>query len=136
MSLPSETQIRAAKPGPKEYLLNDGDNLYLRVRVSGKAWAYRYTKGGKAVKPGMGPYSEVTLAQHAPRPTKPTANVPMVLIPKKYATGRRNRRTSRACKPSSCWRGPGTPAPRRTRSGRKTTPRKSSGTWKFTSFPG
>lgn len=45
MGLLSETQIRAAKPGPKEYLLNDGDNLYLRVRASDKTWAYRYTKG-------------------------------------------------------------------------------------------
>jgi integrase len=63
MGLLSETQIRAAKPGPKEYLLNDGDNLYLRVRATGKAWVYRYTKDGKAVKLGMGPYPEVTLAQ-------------------------------------------------------------------------
>jgi hypothetical protein len=59
----SETQIKAAKPGPKEYLLNDGDNLYLRVRTTGKGWVYRYMKDGKPVKLGMGPYPEITLAQ-------------------------------------------------------------------------
>lgn len=63
MGLLSETQIRAAKPGPKEYLLNDGDNLYLRVRRTGKAWIYRYMREGKPIKLGMGSYPEVTLAQ-------------------------------------------------------------------------
>jgi len=63
MGLLSETQIRAAKPGPKEYMLNDGDNLYLRVRDTGKVWIYRYTKDGKRIKLGLGPYPEVTLAQ-------------------------------------------------------------------------
>lgn len=71
MGLLSETQIRAAKPGPKEYLLNDGDNLYLRVRATGRAWIYRYMKDGKSVQLGMGPYSEVTLDQ-------PVANLPAV----------------------------------------------------------
>lgn len=52
----SETQIKAAKPGPKEFFLNDGDNLFLRVRSSGKAWIYRYEKDVKTVKLGMGPY--------------------------------------------------------------------------------
>ena len=59
----SETRIRAAKPGPKEYFLNDGDNLFLRVRSTGKTWVYRYEKGGKPVKLGLGPYPAVTLAQ-------------------------------------------------------------------------
>lgn len=59
----TETQIKAAKPGPKEYLLNDGDNLFLRVRDTGKAWVYRYMKDGKPIKLGMGPYPAVTLAQ-------------------------------------------------------------------------
>jgi len=63
MGLLSETQIRAAKPGPKEYMLNDGDNLYLRVRETGKVWIYRYMRNGKTIKIGMGPYPEVTLAQ-------------------------------------------------------------------------
>ncbi|WP_226955397.1 Arm DNA-binding domain-containing protein, partial [Mesopusillimonas faecipullorum] len=63
VGLLSETQIKAAKPGPKEYMLNDGDNLYLRVRTTGKAWIYRYMKDSKPIKLGMGPYPEVTLAQ-------------------------------------------------------------------------
>lgn len=33
----SETQIKAIKPGQKEFFLNDGDNLFLRVRDTGKA---------------------------------------------------------------------------------------------------
>lgn len=63
MGLLTETQIRAAKPGPKEYFLNDGDNLFLRVRDTGKAWVYRYERDAKPLKLGMGPYPAVTLAQ-------------------------------------------------------------------------
>lgn len=59
----SETQIKGIKPGPKEFFLNDGDNLFLRVRDTGKAWVYRYEKDGKTVKLGLGPYPAVTLAQ-------------------------------------------------------------------------
>jgi integrase len=59
----SETQIKGIKPGPKEFFLNDGDNLFLRVRDTGKAWVYRYDKGGKTTKLGLGPYPAVTLAQ-------------------------------------------------------------------------
>lgn len=63
MGLLSETQIKATKPGLKEFFLNDGDNLFLRVRSSGKAWIYRYDKDGKTIKLGLGPYPAVTLAQ-------------------------------------------------------------------------
>ncbi|WP_295543317.1 integrase arm-type DNA-binding domain-containing protein [uncultured Pseudacidovorax sp.] len=63
MGLLSETQIKATKPGPKESFLNDGDNLFLRVRSSGKAWIYRYDKDGKTVKLGLGSYPAVTLPQ-------------------------------------------------------------------------
>lgn len=59
----TETQIKAIKPGPKEVFFNDGDNLFLRVRSTGKAWVYRYEKAGKTVKLGLGPYPAVTLAQ-------------------------------------------------------------------------
>lgn len=51
MGLLNETQIKAAKPGPKEYLLNDGDNLFLRVRASGQAWVYRYMKSPPSALP-------------------------------------------------------------------------------------
>ncbi|NYT85008.1 DUF4102 domain-containing protein [Pusillimonas harenae] len=63
MSLLSETQIRAAKPDPKEYMLNDGDKLYLRVRATGQAWIYPCMWNGKSIKLGMGPYPSVTLVQ-------------------------------------------------------------------------
>lgn len=59
----SETQIKATKPGAKEFFLNDGDNLFLRVRSTGKVWIYRYEKDGKTIKLGLGPYPAVTLAQ-------------------------------------------------------------------------
>ncbi len=59
----SETQIKAIKTGPKEFFVNDGDGLFLRVRDTGKAWVYRYEKDGKTVKLGLGPYPAVTLAQ-------------------------------------------------------------------------
>jgi len=59
----SETQIKATKSRPKEFFLNDGDNLFLRVRDTGKAWVYRYERGGKTIKLGLGPYPAVTLAQ-------------------------------------------------------------------------
>ena len=59
----TETQIKAIKLGPKEFFFNDGDNLFLRVRSTGKAWVYRYEKAGKTIKLGLGPYPAVTLAQ-------------------------------------------------------------------------
>lgn len=59
----TDTQIKAIKPGPKEVFFNDGDNLFLRVRSTGKAWVYRYEKAGKTIKLGLGPYPAVTLAQ-------------------------------------------------------------------------
>ena len=63
MGLLSDLQVKAAKQGPREFFLNDGDNLFLRVRSTGKAWVFRYDKGGKTIKLGLGPYPEVTLAQ-------------------------------------------------------------------------
>ena len=37
--------------------------MYLRVRPSGKAWAYRYQDAGKITKLGLGPYPAVSLAK-------------------------------------------------------------------------
>jgi integrase len=59
----SETQIKALKSGSKELFVNDGDNLFLRVRNGGKVWVYRYMKDGKRLKIGLGPYPAVSLAQ-------------------------------------------------------------------------
>ncbi|AGU53733.1 hypothetical protein VAPA_2c11790 [Variovorax paradoxus B4] len=58
----SELQIRAAAPRDKEYLLADGDGLYLRVRPAGKAWVYRSKRHGKEAKLSIGHYPVVTLA--------------------------------------------------------------------------
>lgn len=58
----NELQIKAAAPRDKEYLLADGDGLYLRVRSSGKVWVYRYKRHGKEAKLSLGHYPVVTLA--------------------------------------------------------------------------
>ncbi len=58
----NELQIKAAQPRDKEYLLSDGEGLYLRVRPTGKAWAYRYKEGGKEAKLSLGRYPAMSLA--------------------------------------------------------------------------
>jgi integrase len=62
----TNTQIKQAKPRDKEYSLNDGDGLSLRIRPNGsKSWFFNYlvpvTK--KRFKLGLGSYPEVSLAQ-------------------------------------------------------------------------
>ncbi len=48
-----------AKPRDKEYLLADGDGLFLRVRPSGaKDWLFIFTFNGKRLKMGLGSYGE------------------------------------------------------------------------------
>src|SRR5690606_8586732 len=60
----SEKGIQAAKPREKEYLLNDGDGLNLRVMPDGrKYWALRYTIEGKARRISLGRYPLVTLKE-------------------------------------------------------------------------
>jgi integrase len=56
--------IEQAQPKDKEYLLSDGDKLYLRVHPSGgKSWQFNYTSvEGKRVKLTLGPYPEISLA--------------------------------------------------------------------------
>ena len=63
MGLLSDTQVRAAAPRDTEYFLRDGDGLYLRIRPTGKTWAYRYQLAGKAAKLGLGAYPAVSLAR-------------------------------------------------------------------------
>lgn len=52
----SELQIKAAAPRDKEYLLADGEGLYLRIRPTGKVWVYRYKQFGKEAKLSLGHY--------------------------------------------------------------------------------
>jgi len=58
----NEFQIKAATPRDKEYLLADGEGLYLRVRPTGKVWVYRYKQLGKEAKLSLGHYPVVMLA--------------------------------------------------------------------------
>ena len=69
----NELTIKAAKPGEKEYLLADGEGLYLRVRPSGKAWVYRYKLAGRQTKLSFGPYPAVSLATARTRARKEAA---------------------------------------------------------------
>lgn len=62
MGLLNDLQVKAAEPRDKEYLLSDGEGLYLRVRQAGKAWLYRFQQDGKAGKLGLGTYPTVSLA--------------------------------------------------------------------------
>lgn len=62
----TNTQVKQAKPKDKEYSINDGDGLALRVRPNGgKSWFFTYvvpvTK--KRFKISFGCYPDVTLAQ-------------------------------------------------------------------------
>ncbi|MDH2236514.1 integrase arm-type DNA-binding domain-containing protein, partial [Pigmentiphaga sp. GD03639] len=56
--------IEQAQPADKEYLLSDGDKLYLRVRPGGgKSWQFNYPSvDGRRVKLTLGPYPEISLA--------------------------------------------------------------------------
>ena len=58
----NERQIRAAQPRNVEYLLADGEGLYLRIRPTSKVWVYRYQHWGKQAKLSLGPYPTVSLA--------------------------------------------------------------------------
>lgn len=58
----NDSLIKATPQGDKEYLLADGDGLYLRVRPTGKAWFFRYKLFGKSAKVSLGPYPTVSLA--------------------------------------------------------------------------
>jgi integrase len=58
----NELQIKAAQPREKEYLLADGEGLYLRIRPTGKAWVYRYKDGRKEAKLSLGRYPAMSLA--------------------------------------------------------------------------
>jgi Arm DNA-binding domain len=58
----NELQIKAAQPRDKEYLLADGEGLYLRIQPTGKAWVYRYKEAGKEAKLSLGRYPAMSLA--------------------------------------------------------------------------
>ena len=62
----TDNQLKAAKPGGKDYVLVDGDGLQFRVRASGsRLWNFNYyhpiTK--KRLNMGLGSYPELSLAK-------------------------------------------------------------------------
>lgn len=56
--------VQAAKPADKEYMLPDGDRLYLRVQPRGsKSWLFLYSDiAGRRVKLTLGAYPAMSLA--------------------------------------------------------------------------
>ncbi len=58
----NDLAIKAAQPRDREYLLADGEGLYLRVRPTGKVWVYRYKQAGTEAKLSLGHYPAVSLA--------------------------------------------------------------------------
>lgn len=62
--IPSDTTIRAIKPGDPRSRLSDGDGLFLLLFVKGGAhgWRFDYRFGGKRNMISLGTYPDTTLA--------------------------------------------------------------------------
>ncbi|MBP0714221.1 integrase arm-type DNA-binding domain-containing protein [Burkholderia sola] len=61
MSLTAK-QIEAAKPSNRDYILNDGDGLFLFVATSGtKSWHFRFTLAGKRARVSFGVFPTISL---------------------------------------------------------------------------
>ena len=59
----THTAAERAKAKTREYLLNDGGGLNLRIRANGsKTWIFRYTAGGIAHKETIGEFPAISLA--------------------------------------------------------------------------
>lgn len=60
----TDTEIRQAKPGEKDYKLTDGGGLYLLVKANGsKLWRWRFRLHGREKQMGLGAYPEVKLRE-------------------------------------------------------------------------
>lgn len=58
------SQLAAAKPRDKNYLLLDGGGLYVEVLTTGtKIWRYIYSFEGRRPKLTIGPFPEISIAQ-------------------------------------------------------------------------
>ena len=78
----SDTAVRNAKPREKEYLLADGDGLFLRVRPTGaRDWLFVYTFGGKRRKLGLGSYDDVPLKAAREEAAKARESVAKLIDP-------------------------------------------------------
>lgn len=86
----NELQIKAAAPRDKEYLLADGEGLYLRVRPTGKVWVYRYKQLGKEAKLSLGHYPGSRWQTHARRPVQRPRSALTASIQGRRAAWKRN----------------------------------------------
>ncbi|SCW91993.1 integrase arm-type DNA-binding domain-containing protein [Pseudomonas sp. NFACC05-1] len=60
----TDTAVRQAKPGEKEYSVTDGDGLSLYVATNGtKSWHFRFSWHGKQPRFSLGTYPEITLKE-------------------------------------------------------------------------
>lgn len=81
-NLLSDKAVGNAKPKEREYLLADGEGLFLRVRPTGaKDWLVVYSFAGKRRKLGLGSYPTVTLATARTEADKARKSVAQVVDP-------------------------------------------------------
>jgi len=60
----TDTAVRQAKPGEKEYSITDGNGLSLYVATNGtKSWHFRFSWHGKQPRVSLGTYPEITLKE-------------------------------------------------------------------------
>jgi integrase len=59
----TDFKIRAAKPAPRDFLLTDGGNLFLRVRPTAKTWVVRIKRQGRRRVYTLGNYPNVGLLE-------------------------------------------------------------------------
>jgi len=82
----TNTQVKQCNASDKEYALNDGNGLQLKVKPSGsKTWVLKYVKSFSKIRTnlGLGIYPEVSLAE-AEKKEKLLENcLRKVLTPKK-----------------------------------------------------
>lgn len=68
--------IQATKPAEKEYLVSDGDGLFMRVLPTGKkTWQFVYTQGSRRRKLSLGDVADVSLAAARERAAEERARV-------------------------------------------------------------
>jgi hypothetical protein len=84
MGFLTDLKIRTTPSRAREYLLADGDGLYLRVRATSKSWLYRYKSGSKQLKVGLGAYPAVTLAMAREEARKANAQRAQGIDPRGY----------------------------------------------------